>query len=485
MSSNSLNRAPSSNRCTNQHAAICNPEALPPVSQSSTTTTASTSSPDSLNPSPDDPSWLVSIRNLNRTGAVLRPSNLSLVHELERRRQTDSSGGVTLSPRHIRRPVVGSSRPSYHREISSNTQRRGFLSHQTSDVSARSFASDEGAQERRLSAGRVSGFEGGFSSSHHRSASPLQHTASAAAVTTARLAAQRDKLLAQQQLAAGPGMRRTLPPPTRYQRCGSDGSRTSANTSDVAPTYQHTTSSSHSPYTMPHAPLHQSMPPPRQGSYASATMSPNYALVSHVASSSFRGPGRNDYSSANSYATTSMPGAYYQPGLGSSSTHTTNGFRSAQYPNQLSSGSSYHSRSHFATPPPPPPPPQPVVDPPERMVEISPDVYVRLRGADETWACIEQDFYMPAVCFGCSAELCCIQDADFVLCPTCRVVSPMNGIVDVDHCEGGVGLGFTFEELMKWQAEIVSARQQQQRQMHLHQKAPSRSSSRLGVMAYS
>jgi hypothetical protein len=94
-------------------------------------------------------------------------------------------------------------------------------------------------------------------------------------------------------------------------------------------------------------------------------------------------------------------------------------------------------------------------------IEISPNVWVRLRGADETWACVEQDFYMPVVCFGCSSELCCIQDADFVLCPLCRVVSPMDGIVDTTASSGGVGLGFTFDDLLKWQSEIVRSREQQ------------------------
>jgi hypothetical protein len=110
-----------------------------------------------------------------------------------------------------------------------------------------------------------------------------------------------------------------------------------------------------------------------------------------------------------------------------------------------------------------------------RTVEISPGVYVRLRGAEETWDCIRHDFFMPCTCFGCSHELCCIQDADYVLCPKCRVVSPMDttssgyesanaaaasstsSTADIEH-EGGVGLGFTFDDLLKWQAEIIQGR---------------------------
>jgi hypothetical protein len=110
-----------------------------------------------------------------------------------------------------------------------------------------------------------------------------------------------------------------------------------------------------------------------------------------------------------------------------------------------------------------------------RTIEISPGVHVRLRGAKETWDCIGRDFFMPCFCFGCSHELCCIQDADYVLCPKCRVVSPMDttsygsecanvttaassaSTAGIEH-KGGVGLGFTFADLLKWQAEIIQGR---------------------------
>lgn len=91
-----------------------------------------------------------------------------------------------------------------------------------------------------------------------------------------------------------------------------------------------------------------------------------------------------------------------------------------------------------------------------KTVEISPGVVLPLRGADETWECIKDDFFVPVACFGCTAEVCCIQDARFVLCPECRVVSPMadagGGTLSSG---GGVGLGFSFEDLFKWQAELI------------------------------
>ena len=104
------------------------------------------------------------------------------------------------------------------------------------------------------------------------------------------------------------------------------------------------------------------------------------------------------------------------------------------------------------------------------MIPIAPGVNARLRGADETWQCIERDFYLPVVCFACTLEMCCIQDADYVICPMCRVVSPLDGghaaspHVSNDlreQREQTVGLGFTFEDLCKWQSEILSRRTSQ------------------------
>lgn len=93
-----------------------------------------------------------------------------------------------------------------------------------------------------------------------------------------------------------------------------------------------------------------------------------------------------------------------------------------------------------------------------KMVEVSPGVHLRLRGADETWRAIQVDFYMPCECVCCTSTIFAIQDADFVLCPVCRVVSPMDGKVFDGASDGGVGLGFQMEELAKWQEEIERER---------------------------
>lgn len=111
--------------------------------------------------------------------------------------------------------------------------------------------------------------------------------------------------------------------------------------------------------------------------------------------------------------------------------------------------------------------PRSVVPPPIKYqqqevtyMEIAPGEKVRLRGAKETWQAVENDFYLPTTCFSCDTDLCCIMDASYVLCPRCKVVSPVEGWAGGP--DGGVGLGFTYGDLAQWQTEIMQRRQQQQ-----------------------
>ena len=91
------------------------------------------------------------------------------------------------------------------------------------------------------------------------------------------------------------------------------------------------------------------------------------------------------------------------------------------------------------------------------QIEIAPGLMARLRGAKETWEAVENDFYLPTTCFCCQTDLFCIMDANYVLCPTCKVVGPLEGCAQ--GMEGGVGLGFTYQDLQQWQYEIVVRRQ--------------------------
>ena len=70
--------------------------------------------------------------------------------------------------------------------------------------------------------------------------------------------------------------------------------------------------------------------------------------------------------------------------------------------------------------------------------------------ANETWQSILNDEFMPASCSCCNETIFCIQDAGFVLCPFCKVVSPMHG----NSIDGGVGLGFGMDDLARFQDQI-------------------------------
>lgn len=94
------------------------------------------------------------------------------------------------------------------------------------------------------------------------------------------------------------------------------------------------------------------------------------------------------------------------------------------------------------------------------LVEISPGVHEPLRKADETVRAVRVDFYVPVSCFGCSQDIFCIADAKYVICPTCKVVSPieegaLEGKVLRQH---GLGLGFTCESLFQIQSDILLER---------------------------
>lgn len=77
--------------------------------------------------------------------------------------------------------------------------------------------------------------------------------------------------------------------------------------------------------------------------------------------------------------------------------------------------------------------------PPVFELEIQPGHFVPLRGSEETLDAMNNDFILNISCFACTTKVQCIADSEYVLCPICKVVSP------IDHNLGsgtGVGLGF-------------------------------------------
>ena len=99
------------------------------------------------------------------------------------------------------------------------------------------------------------------------------------------------------------------------------------------------------------------------------------------------------------------------------------------------------------------------------MMEVAPGVNVPLRGSTETWHAIKDGRVTVTTCCACQLELYCIEDAEFVICPDCWVVSSVDQTVggipleNEDICESdgekkpasrGVGLGVKAVDVVEW-----------------------------------
>ena len=95
---------------------------------------------------------------------------------------------------------------------------------------------------------------------------------------------------------------------------------------------------------------------------------------------------------------------------------------------------------------------------PYKMIEIAPGLEGRLRGSEETWEAIKNNFIASTHCVCCSELVHCIRDADFAICPTCRVVNPLAEIARTTTEKNviSIGLGMKDVDLRKWRFEIVS-----------------------------
>lgn len=89
-------------------------------------------------------------------------------------------------------------------------------------------------------------------------------------------------------------------------------------------------------------------------------------------------------------------------------------------------------------------------------IEIAPGTTAPLLGTAENWRAVARDNYLPTSCVGCNVDMCCILTASYVLCPTCKTVSPLEC---GDPTAGSVGLGFTMGDLHNMQNEIVAQRE--------------------------
>lgn len=75
------------------------------------------------------------------------------------------------------------------------------------------------------------------------------------------------------------------------------------------------------------------------------------------------------------------------------------------------------------------------------QIEIEPGFFAPLRGAEETWAAMSMGRIAHVACLCCELPLQCISDAEYVLCPECKVVSPVFHNSGTAGGRGGVGLG--------------------------------------------
>jgi hypothetical protein len=76
-------------------------------------------------------------------------------------------------------------------------------------------------------------------------------------------------------------------------------------------------------------------------------------------------------------------------------------------------------------------------------VEVAPGEYMQLRGSAETLKAVESGKACIVTCLVCEANLWCVSDADLVLCPDCRIFSPLSSQQTSQPWSrrGGVGLG--------------------------------------------
>jgi hypothetical protein len=98
---------------------------------------------------------------------------------------------------------------------------------------------------------------------------------------------------------------------------------------------------------------------------------------------------------------------------------------------------------------------------PRMELEVSPGIFLPLHGSEETYAALRTDRLCATYCLACETPLFCVEYAAQVLCPACRVVSPVftheaprrNSDYDSHTPPSGVGLGMTVDEYDRTWAE--------------------------------
>jgi hypothetical protein len=94
-------------------------------------------------------------------------------------------------------------------------------------------------------------------------------------------------------------------------------------------------------------------------------------------------------------------------------------------------------------------------------LEVAPGLFLPLHGSQETLTAMQEGPLVSCNCFVCKQTVVCVPQALYVLCPDCRVVSPVatsKQIAALPGEMGGVGLGMKWAEYQKWLWESVHER---------------------------
>ena len=91
------------------------------------------------------------------------------------------------------------------------------------------------------------------------------------------------------------------------------------------------------------------------------------------------------------------------------------------------------------------------------LIEISPGVTTKLRGAEETISAVRDSFFTKVMCWGCDQAIFCILDCRWTICPNCRFVSPLEyekvSSAGVTGHSQGLGLGLSQRALWDMQQD--------------------------------
>jgi hypothetical protein len=92
-----------------------------------------------------------------------------------------------------------------------------------------------------------------------------------------------------------------------------------------------------------------------------------------------------------------------------------------------------------------------------RCIEVMPGTYMPLIGTDETKVAMKEGRMVHTCCFICNLQVVCTDEADCVLCPSCRGVSPITSSSSSSKArnnnETTVGLGLTEANYIQFQRE--------------------------------